>query len=319
MTAPNQRSALAALDTARPVVARLDPSRNQEDLAADLLDAWTSVETALRSLVGGSALAGQPLIAELRARQLITLDQAHSLLAFLAARDRAQRPTYRPTGDDTAAARDGFQKLEATLMGGSPAVGAQGMAGIAGAPTAPMETPAEIRQERRYSMRLLLSLATVIVIGALAVGWYLFRESPYDRGVESYRAGSIVAARDQFEKAVAANPKDARSHLFLGRIAREQRDYPTAQRHLAEAVRLAPQSSEAQREMGGLMLAIGNNEIARRFYVRAVGLNGNDRAAQGFLGCSLIRLGRIEEGMRFITRAGTGPWSGCVPLRAPAS
>ena len=67
------------------------------------------------------------------------------------------------------------------------------------------------------------------------------------------------------------------------------------------------------------MLAIGNNEIARRFYVRAVGLNGNDRAAQGFLGCSLIRLGRIEEGMRFITRAGTGPWSGCVPLRAPAS
>ena len=317
MTSPNQRSALAALDTARPIVARLDPARNQEDLAADLLESWTSVETALRSLVGGSALSGQALISDLRARQLLTLDQAHSLLAFLAARDRAQRPTYRPTGDDTAAARDGFQKLEASLMsGGGPQVAAP--FNVAGVPAAaPVVTPQEVRRERRYSMSLLLSLAAVIVIAAGLVGWYLMREKPYDRGIELYRQGSVVAARDQFAKAVANDPKDARAHLFLGRIAREQRDFPTAQRHLAEAVRLAPQSSEAQREMGGLMLANGNNELARRFYVRAVQLNGQDRAAQGFLGCSLIRLGRFDEGMRFITRAGTGPWGGCVPVAAP--
>ena len=315
MTSPNQRSALAALDTARPIVARLDPARNQEDLAADLLEAWTSVETARRSLVGGSALSGQALISDLRARQLLTLDQAHSLLAFLAARDRAQRPTYRPTGEDTAAARDGFQKLEGTLMGGGPpaAVGSTAAAATA----APVVTADEVQKERGYSMRLLLSLATVIVIAAIAVGWYMMREKPYDRGVEFYRSGAHVAARDQFAKAVAADPKDARSHLFLGRIAREQRDFPTAQRHLAEAVRLAPQSAEAQREMGGLMLAVGNNELARRFYVRAVQLNGSDRAAQGFLGCSLIRLGRIDEGMRFINRAGTGAWNGCAPAARP--
>jgi Tfp pilus assembly protein PilF len=166
-------------------------------------------------------------------------------------------------------------------------------------------------------MRLLLSLAAVIVLAAVAVGWYLMRETPYEQGVKFYRQGSHVAARDQFARAVASDPKDARSHLFLGRIAREQRDFPTAQRHLAEAVRLAPQNGEAQREMGGLMLAVGNNELARRFYVRAVQLNGSDRAAQGFLGCSLIRLGRVDEGMRFIDRAGTGPWGGCVPMTRP--
>jgi tetratricopeptide (TPR) repeat protein len=314
VTSPNQRSALAALNVARPIIARLDPARNQEDLAADLLESWSGVETALRSLVGGSALSGQPLITDLRARQLLTLDQAHALLAFLAARDRAQNPSYRPTGQDTAAAREGFQKLEGGLVSGAAAtVASPGVAAPAETPVAVDVTP----RDRRYSLRLLISLATVIVLAAILVGWYLFRPKPYDKGVAFYRQGAVVAARDQFARAVANDPKNARAHLFLGRIAREQRDYPAAQQHLAEAVRLAPQSAEAQREMGGLMLAIGNDELARRFYVRAVSLDPNDRAAQGFLGCSLIRLGRFEEGMRFITRAGTGPWGACVPVAAP--
>lgn len=311
MSTPNQRSALAALNNARPIVARLDPARNQEDLAADLLEGWTHVETALRSLVGGSALSGQPLITDLRARQLLTLDQAHALLAFLAARDRSQNPSYRPTGQDTAAAREAFQKLEGGLMTGSEAPMAAPVG--AAAPAAPVAADVTPR-DRRYSMRLLISLATVIVIAAVLVGWYLFRDKPYDKGVEFYRQGAVVAARDQFAKAVQQDPKNARAHMFLGRIAREQRDFPAAQQHLAEAVRLAPQSGEAQREMGGLMLAIGNPELARRFYVRAVQLSPNDRGAQGFLGCALIRLGRVDEGMRFITRAGNGAWGNCVPV-----
>lgn len=314
MTSPNQRSALAALNVARPIIARLDPARNQEDLAADLLESWSAVETALRSLVGGSALSGQPLITDLRARQLLTLDQAHALLAFLAARDRSQNPSYRPTGQDTATAREAFQTLEGGLMSGAGPTAAV-PAGV----SAPEPAPAAdvTAKDRRYSLRLLISLSAVIVIAAVLVVLYLFRDKPYDTGVAFYRQGAVVAARDQFAKAVASDPKNARAHLFLGRIAREQRDFPAAQQHLAEAVRLAPQSAEAQREMGGLMLAIGNNELARRFYVRAVSLNSNDRAAQGFLGCSLIRLGRFEEGMRFVTRAGTGPWGACVPVAPP--
>lgn len=313
MSSPNQRSALAALGTARPIIARLDPARNQEDLAADLLEGWTHVETALRSLVGGSALSGQPLIGDLRARQLLTLDQAHALLAFLAARDRAQNPSYRPTGQDTAAAHEGFQKLEGGLLTADAQMAAPIPVNGSPTPIASDVTP----RDRRYSLRLLLSLATVIVIAAVLVGLYVFRDKPYDDGVDFYRQGAVVAARDQFAKAVQQDPRNARAHMFLGRIAREQRDFPVAQRHLAEAVRLAPSSGEAQREMGGLMLAIGNAELARRFYVRAVQLSPNDRGAQGFLGCSLIRLGRFEEGMRFIQRAGSGAWTNCVPV-APA-
>jgi len=38
-----QRSARAALDAARPAVARLDSSRGPEDLAADLIETWGAV------------------------------------------------------------------------------------------------------------------------------------------------------------------------------------------------------------------------------------------------------------------------------------
>ena len=49
MNGANQRSALAALDQARPAITRLDLSRDADDNAADLLESWGAVETALRA------------------------------------------------------------------------------------------------------------------------------------------------------------------------------------------------------------------------------------------------------------------------------
>ena len=115
MLSSNQRSAVAALDTARPAVARLDIARHPDDVAADLIEAWSAVETALRSLLGGSGLAGQPLVSEVRQRGLLDYAHAHSLLGFLAARDRASRTDYQPTEGDVDAARSGFQAVEAAL------------------------------------------------------------------------------------------------------------------------------------------------------------------------------------------------------------
>src|SRR6185436_12414954 len=100
------RQALAALDAARPAIARLDRSRHADELSADLTEAWSGVETALRSLLGGSPLAGQHLIREARGRQLITFDQANALAEFHAARERAQDTSYHPSDGDINAARE---------------------------------------------------------------------------------------------------------------------------------------------------------------------------------------------------------------------
>ena len=102
----NQQSALAALQSVEPIVARLDRSREPEDRAADILELWQGTETSLRALIGGSSLTGQGLIRELRQREMISLGQAYALLEFLGARDRANRTTYRATDNDVVAYLD---------------------------------------------------------------------------------------------------------------------------------------------------------------------------------------------------------------------
>ncbi len=111
----NQQSALAALKSVEPLIARLDGSQSAEDRAADILELWQGTEKSLRALMGGSQLSGQGLIRELRQRELISLGQAYALLEFLGARDRANRTTYKATDNDVVVAREGFRQLEAGL------------------------------------------------------------------------------------------------------------------------------------------------------------------------------------------------------------
>src|SRR3954469_5346565 len=133
MTAGSQRAPLDAIHSARPIIARLSMARDSEDLAADLIEAWTATETGLRSLIGGSALTGQMLIRELRQRHFLSLEQANALAEFHAARERSGRTDYKPSESDVNAARDAFLKLEAGLMGEA----APAPRPVAGAPAAP--------------------------------------------------------------------------------------------------------------------------------------------------------------------------------------
>jgi tetratricopeptide (TPR) repeat protein len=140
MSPQNNPGALAALNGARPVLAHFQTPRSAEDLAADIIDLWTGAESALQSLVGNSSLSGQQLIRAARQAEVITLEQAHSLLEFLAARDRANRTSYKPTQADGDAAVDGFKALESALTGAAPVKAAS-----TASPSQPAYTP---RQQR---------------------------------------------------------------------------------------------------------------------------------------------------------------------------
>jgi tetratricopeptide (TPR) repeat protein len=329
MNSANRRSALAALDTGRPIVARLDITRDPEDVAADIIDAWHAAETALRSLVGGSALTGQALVRELRQRELLSLDEAHALLEFLAARERVERTSYRPTSADIAAAREGFQKLEArlaTLVDGElPSYTAS--APTAGPAPATSEPVPDYVPKAAVSQRgpgLALAIILLLAIG-LGVGGYLVlsnvdwsfgraarQSAALDRGIAAYAAGRREEAEGEFTKAVRDDPGNALPHVYLARIAREKGDLVTASRELDQAIRLEPASAVAQREMGSFLLATGKPDLARKFYIRAAQLDPEDRSAQGYLACALTRLGRTAEAQRFLARAGSGPWTACA-------
>jgi tetratricopeptide (TPR) repeat protein len=324
------RHAQAALDAARPAIARLDRSRNSEELAADLIEAWSAVETALRSLLGGTPLAGQALIREARQRQLITFDQANALAEFHAARERSQDTSYQPTDNDINAAREGFLKLEASLM--TPPASEQ--------PAAPL--PGEAMSTRGLRMSPLGGPEAVppprsqpwwfpvlLVVGIVAVGagvWFLVARGGFgsggnasiDRGVEYWQRGQRELAVGEFSKAARDNPQSALPHVFLSRMAREVNNLTLAGQEATLAVQAEPQNAVALREMGSYLLAAGNYELSRRFYVRALQQSPSDKTAQGFLGCALIKLGRFDEAMRWMQRAGQGPWSRCAPMQPGA-
>lgn len=354
MSAGNQQQAVHALDGARPYLARLDVSGHPEDVAADLVEGWSGVCTALRSLLGGSSLDGQALVREVRQRELVSLDTAHALLEFHAARERAQRTSYRLTGADVAAAREGFQRFEGELRSGAvqAAVGAvPGLSGAtlgppaarsaapraagAAAATVPLAAAGSdgdvttLPRARRLGARgpiwrnpLLLAL---LAVAALAGGYFAYMalapaqssNAVMAEGITLYRAGRRAEARAEFERIAGANPRLAAPHVYLGRLAREEGDLARANSELQTAVKLEPGNLLAQREMGQFLLATGQPDLARRFLIRAVQIDSADAAANGWLGCALVRLNNRDVADRFLRRAGPGDWTGCATGMTP--
>ncbi|HVX40400.1 MAG TPA: tetratricopeptide repeat protein [Gemmatimonadaceae bacterium] len=321
-----QRSARAALDAARPAVARLDVNRGSEDLAADLIETWGAVEDALRSLVGSSVLSGQALIREARQRQLIDFDQANSLAELLAVHDRVHNTTYRPTQADINATRTAFLKLDSALMGDtgveSPRVTASAPA--APAATAPIIPPpatvttAPVGTRRRVPVAAWVVAAIVIVAILGVIAYYAFgnrgTSGSLQAGITAYQAGQREVAVSDFNKAAREDPKNPVPHIYLGRMAREVGNYPLATQELTVAIQDDPTNALALREMGANLLTQGNYDLARNFYVKAVRADPTDKVALGYLGCTLTRLNRASEAATFLTRAGPGPWSNCTPV-----
>ena len=321
MTGGSSRAALDAVHAARPIVARLSTTRDKEDLAADIIEAWAAVETGLRSLIGGSSLAGQSLIRELRQRNFLSLDQANALAEFNAARERAGRTDYTPTESDVNATRDAFLKLESGLMGESTAARpvAAGSVPTATDPAAPstgVVMGGAVTRTRPAWMLPVLGLVALLAVVGLA--WFALAgrtgsTAAYDQGVQAYREGRREAAEASFRKAATEASTDPMPHVYLARMERERGNLGNANMEAVTAVRLGPSNASALRELGSTLFAAQQFDDARKFYLRALTVDANDRLSQGFLGCSLIRLGRIDEGQRWINRAGAGAWSACQP------
>ncbi|HEY0972707.1 MAG TPA: tetratricopeptide repeat protein [Gemmatimonadales bacterium] len=320
MSAASRRAALGALDRVRPLVASLHRNRPNEELAADLVQAWAQTEVVLRALLGGSTLAGQGLVREVRQRELLTLEQAHALVAFQAARDRAELPGHQVSAADVDAARAAVAELDRAL-GGAPVETVD----LPPAPPGPASAPAAgapaTRAGRKFPPMLAIAIAAILLV-VLAGGWMMYeRRVGGPRSIEAaqqlYASGDARRAEVAWERIAEERPELALPHVYLGRIARDRGDVAAAQRELQTAIRLEPRSSVAQREMGNLLLATGNPDLARRFYARAVELDPDDRTALGYLGCSLVRIGQPQLARTFLDRAGPGEWSACATPAAP--
>jgi hypothetical protein len=182
------------------------------------------------------------------------------------------------------------------------------------APTrvAPSAAPTAGSRRRRLAIG---GLVVLVLVASAVAGRGAIRAArarrALEQGVAALRAGRRDVARDRLTTASAGLPDDPIPHVFLSRLARESSDLATASDEGVKAVRLAPNTGPALRELATTMYAMRNYEAARAFYVRAVRADTADHTSQGYLGCSLLQLGRAEEGRRWIERAGSGTWSSC--------
>ncbi|MEO7965013.1 MAG: tetratricopeptide repeat protein, partial [Gemmatimonadaceae bacterium] len=254
-----------------------------------------------------------------------------------AASERAKSPGYEPTPADIAAARTSYDKLSDAasreVSTGMPNVGgASGgstpVSGPLSSPTTPKpnDSPSYMSEVTAPAQSNTLGIILLVVVLLAVVGAGAFyaanRGSEPDelaRGRQAYAAGDRTTAKNSFGVVAGAQPTLAEPHIYLGRIAREEGNFPAASEQLRRAVELEPSNALAMRELAALLLATNQLELARSFYERAIRLNPEDKASLGYMGCTLARLGRPDLAQRFAARAGPGSWQQCLqaPLAAP--
>ena len=247
--------------------------------------------------------------------------EAEAVLRRLARKSRVSKvdagPVTTPPPSYLSARRESLEPatLPPAPAGSPPAIAVSASPPLA-TPAPRAAGPASAPVRSGGFGRLILIAATIALL--VGGGWFVYsaRFSPQawmDRGTRLYAAGRREAARGWFQKAARARPRLVEPHLYLARIARDDRDYPLARQELERALSLEPRNATTLREMGGVMFAAGRYELARRFYVRALQERPDDPVAQGYLGCALVQMGRVDEGRRFVRRAGPGAWSSCAP------
>lgn len=314
------------MDTARAAISRLDVGRHPEDNAANLVEAWDGAQAALRALAGVTMLSGQALIHEARTRNLLSLDQAHVLVEFSSAAERAREVGYEVTERDLEAARAGFLVFESVAQSPPPAAASHTprQTPPPSAATEPAEAappPAAVSRVPWYRRRLIWGAAALVLVVAGAATWLTLqaRRGPahLQRGIAAYQQGDLLGAAAEFTAAAERMPKAALPHIYLARMAREAGNPTTAVSELTKAIQLEPTNGLALREMGAHQLAMGDLEMARRFYIRAIEADNTDRVAMGYLACTLAKLGRFDEAQRFHQRAGPGQWEVCLGMTAP--
>jgi tetratricopeptide (TPR) repeat protein len=174
-------------------------------------------------------------------------------------------------------------------------------------------SPRARRRAIMIGVTLALAMAVAVVVGARVAFIESRASAAFKQGMIAYREGRHEQAQERFLAASKGAPNDPMPHVYLSRLARERNDLRAASNEGVEAVRLAPTSSVALRELATTLFAMQNFGGARAFYTRAIKADPGDHISQGYLGCSLIQLGRVDEGMRWIRRAGSGTWSACAP------
>lgn len=94
-------------------------------------------------------------------------------------------------------------------------------------------------------------------------------------GVAAIERGAEAAAKNLFERALAADPDNASAHTYLGALADRAGDLKTAERHFAAAAIAAPFLSSTRNNYGAILLRTGRHALAAAQFEASLKLDRN--------------------------------------------
>lgn len=128
--------------------------------------------------------------------------------------------------------------------------------------------------------------------------------SPLTREAEALlQKGDAPGAREKFQAALAADPRDVRALLGLGLASEALDDLPAAERAYRTAIEVDPDFAEAHNNLGLLLRARGDTDKAIAALEQAVRADPHLASAPVNLALALEDAGRDEDAERAYERA----------------
>jgi protein O-GlcNAc transferase len=120
-------------------------------------------------------------------------------------------------------------------------------------------------------------------------------EDAFDLAVRKHEAGKLSEAAELYRRVLAAEPGHRDAIHLLGVIAYQSRDYATAGRLIADAIRLNPDCAEYYGNLGLVLMATGQVDQAIAAYKKALRLKPAFPEALSNLAESLLAKGELDE------------------------
>lgn len=129
------------------------------------------------------------------------------------------------------------------------------------------------------------------------------RETPgvraaFAEGVRKHKAGDLHGASVAYERALDADPGNARVNANLGVLYEAMGQFPRAERHLRDAVESEPENAAAHNNLGVVLYRQGKYDAALIEFSRTLQLDPRHLEASTNKGLIFTRWGQLEDAER---------------------
>jgi tetratricopeptide (TPR) repeat protein len=156
-----------------------------------------------------------------------------------------------------------------------------------------------------YVGTLARSLAVAVLLLSLPAPALASDESElaFHRGVAAFGEGDHERAQQRFEEVIREEPGNASALHYLGLIAIQNHDIPSAIHYLQQVVALVPEDSAARIDLGAQLLKVQRNDEALVQFDTVLDRNPDHAMALLYQGIALYRIGAYEDAVVSLERA----------------